>query len=827
MFCAQPGSAATLLVYNNNDAGAGSLRQAIQDNNALGGGNTIVFSNSVTGVITLGSGLSITAGVTIVGPGANVLKVSGNNSVRVFDITGVTVSISGLTIANGRLSNGDVGAGIQNLGVLTVSNCAFLNNSNTYPNIGGAIYQAGAATLLNCTFQGNSSLGGGAIYAQGQTYVTNCTFTGNSALGNGRGGAIWSATPNGVVLHSCTLFGNSAPQTQSGGGIYADSVSPVYVRNTIIASNTAGSNPDASGIFMSQGYNLIGNAGSTVWNGLGDQVGSPGSPLNPLLAPLQDNGGPTLTMAPLPGSPAIDQGKTSANPSDQRGRPRPYDNPAVPNATGGDGSDIGAVEISPVTLTVSNLNDSGAASLRQAILDASALESDIISFASNVTGRITLTNGELFISKSLTIAGPGASVLAVSGNSSTRVFEILSGNVSLSGLTICDGRVANSVGSFEQDGAVARGGGIFNQANLAIRDCVISNNAVVGGQGGPTDAGIAGNGGNGLGGGILNLSTLALLRCSLVSNSAAGGLGGVATAGGSDGMGGQGFGGGLYTFGAAAITNCVLHGSSALGGAGNAGSGSGSGGAVDNEMSLGLFTCTIANNQSGGSPFDFGGGIYDNGTQLVLRNCTVSGNQADFGGGISSGNADLGNTILAGNTAGSGPDCSGTINSSDYNLIQNTSGCTFTGTTTHNLLGQNPLLGPLTENGGPTKTMALLSGSPAIDKGKSFGFTVDQRGMLRPLDFTSIPNAGGGDGSDIGAFEYWPPSPPLTIQRAGANVLLSWPTNASGFRLQSVTNLLAVNTWSNAGGSPSIIGTQFYLTNPIPAARTFYRLAFP
>src|SRR5438093_716054 len=77
MACAQPGSAATLLVYNNNDAGGGSLRQAIQDNNALGGGNTIVFSNTVTGVITLGSALSISAGVTIVGPGANVLKVSG------------------------------------------------------------------------------------------------------------------------------------------------------------------------------------------------------------------------------------------------------------------------------------------------------------------------------------------------------------------------------------------------------------------------------------------------------------------------------------------------------------------------------------------------------------------------------------------------------------------------------------------------------------------------------------------------------------------------------------------------------------------------------
>ena len=60
--------AATLLVYNNNDANAGSLRQALSDNAALGGGNTIIFSNTVTGTITLGSALSISAGVTILGP---------------------------------------------------------------------------------------------------------------------------------------------------------------------------------------------------------------------------------------------------------------------------------------------------------------------------------------------------------------------------------------------------------------------------------------------------------------------------------------------------------------------------------------------------------------------------------------------------------------------------------------------------------------------------------------------------------------------------------------------------------------------------------------
>ena len=132
MLCAQRGSAATLLVYNNNDAGAGSLRQAITDNNALGGGNTIVFSNIVTGTITLGSALSITTDVTILGPGANVLTISGNNADRVFTINPGAVTISGLTIANGRTTG--QGGGIYSFAAfspLTIRSCVFRNNSST------------------------------------------------------------------------------------------------------------------------------------------------------------------------------------------------------------------------------------------------------------------------------------------------------------------------------------------------------------------------------------------------------------------------------------------------------------------------------------------------------------------------------------------------------------------------------------------------------------------------------------------------------------------------------------------------------------------------
>src|SRR5438552_6766168 len=86
LWCAlYPVSAMDLLVYNTNDAGSGSLREAVVNNNTLGGGNNIVFSNVVSGAITLINGeLLITENVTILGPGANVLAINGNHASRVF-----------------------------------------------------------------------------------------------------------------------------------------------------------------------------------------------------------------------------------------------------------------------------------------------------------------------------------------------------------------------------------------------------------------------------------------------------------------------------------------------------------------------------------------------------------------------------------------------------------------------------------------------------------------------------------------------------------------------------------------------------------------------
>ena len=202
---------------------------------------------------------------------------------------------------------------------------------------------------------------------------------------------------------------------------------------------------------------------------------------------------------------------------------------------------------------------------------------------------------------------------------------------------------------------------------------------------------------------------------------------------------------------------------------------------------------TIINSTITGNTATGGGGGIRNRQTLTLINATVALNLADSdnngsggGGGIlndSGAVTNAQNTIIADNfdNAVSLHDFSGTLASLGYNLIENTTGTTITGITTGNILGMDPMLGALADNGGATKTHALLLGSPAIDKGSAVTvpfaqidsrksrkqkdslnlmppLVVDQRGMMRPVDQPAIANAVGGDGSDIGAFEALAPT---------------------------------------------------------------------
>jgi hypothetical protein len=184
---------------------------------AFGSNDTIEFSSALTGgIITLnGSALpTISASMTITGPGASNLAISGNDQSAVF-VNGGTVQISGLTIEDG-ISTG-VGGGIFNFGALTVSNCTLTGNSASgdYAE-GGGIWNDGTLIVSNSTLSDNLATGdqyvvGGGIWSYGVLTVSNCTLSGNSASGDdgsGAGGGIWS---NGTLtVSNSTLSENSA-----------------------------------------------------------------------------------------------------------------------------------------------------------------------------------------------------------------------------------------------------------------------------------------------------------------------------------------------------------------------------------------------------------------------------------------------------------------------------------------------------------------------------------------------------------------------------------------------------------------------------------------
>ena len=163
---------------------------------------------------------------------------------------------------------------------------------------------------------------------------------------------------------------------------------------------------------------------------------------------------------------------------------------------------------------------------------------------------------------------------------------------------------------------------------------------------------------------------------------------------------------------------------------------------------------TIVNSTFTGNTSPHGGAILAS-TASTIVNCTIAGNSASVdGGGVwtAAGTVALRNSIVWGNTAPSGPDCFGAITSNGYNLLGSAAG--VTGVLASDMVGRDPLLGPVANNGGSTDTRKLLPGSPALDRGALDALAiVDQRGLPRPHDLPAIPPAPGGNDSDIGAYE--------------------------------------------------------------------------
>lgn len=319
-----------LTVTNLGNSGAGSLRQAILDANDTTADDTITIE--VTGTIKLAGALpDLSTNIDIQGPGANLLTVRRDTGgdYRIFTVPGgTTIALSGLTISNGMVDGN--GAGIYNAGTLTVSGCTLSGNATWFGGSGGGLYNSGTATVTASTFNGNySDWSGSGLYNVGALTLSNSTVSGN-AVGDYFGfGAIGAEGPSSrTIITNSTISGNTGQFT----GIFtawSNGYAPLHARNSIIEG--------VAGDLGSWGHNLIGN---TIFGSGFDSTDLLN--VNPLLGPLQDNGGPTSTRALLPGSPALDAGdNTDAPPFDQRGLARIVDGNGDGTAT----IDIGAYEI--------------------------------------------------------------------------------------------------------------------------------------------------------------------------------------------------------------------------------------------------------------------------------------------------------------------------------------------------------------------------------------------------------------------------------------------------------------------------------------------------
>jgi hypothetical protein len=747
------------VITNAADSGAGSLRTVLA---AMSAGSTVTFAPNLSGAtITLTNGvILLTNSITIDAsalPGG--ITVSGNNASGIFSVgAGATVSLASLTLANG----------------------------NQYD--GGALYTApgSTTTVSRCTLTGNFSVEGGAIVNDGPLVLNECTLANNFSS---YGGAIQCRAP--LTVSQCTISGNDG--YYGGGGLYINNA-PASVNNSIVAGNTAqaGTGHDMD-IFIVYGALVYSNANLVQFVD-GYQITTPTSgpvPLTnaPNLAPLGNYGGPTQTMPPLPGSPAIDgctNGTSFA--TDQRGFPRIV----------GPLADLGAVEFQDASPVVTTTADSGVGSLRYATTYTT--NSQVITFAGGLSGsNILLTSGQIVLLQSLTIdasALPGG--IQINGNNNSRIFQINNSNtVVLNSLTVTNG---NGVGAILS----GFGGGILsfgNSITLTLNNCIL-----------------AGNHAATFGGSLYAAFGSMFLNGTTIS-------GGTAAAGAGMGVQDE-----LLT-----LTGCTVSGNS--------------GGALSMIASAHTVAATFINSTfSGNSASTFAGSVLTLGAQsghtnsVVLTNCTLSGNTISSSSGQSGAiyvpngtgtyPVSLYNTIVSGNNSGGVPADIYTTNtvSGTYNLIGFIGvGRGLTNGVNGNKVGiNNPQLAALGNYGGLTQTMPPLPGSPAIDAAGATSLTTDQRGFPRPL----------GLAPDIGAVEgvYNPAGPGILT---GMNRAPSGPASFSftnstdmSFTVLATTNVAwPLNLWSNLGPvveSPAGSG-HYYFTDPQATnyPQRFYRVTSP
>jgi predicted outer membrane repeat protein len=782
---------------------ATTLRAAINAADVATGSSTI---NLPAGTYTLNSSslgsLSVTADMTISGAGAatTIINAAGLDS-SAFSVVGSSggsslSTISGVTIENASPSASSLGgSGVSFSGegpnaVLDLTNDVIEKNTGGWidalvtEGAGGGIYDSGGVVnVTGCTIAGNSAIstgtgsGGGGVYANfGDVNVLASTISGNSATD---GGAIYANTAGHLSVSNSTIAANTATiggaiylfdsglflasdtiafntATSSGGGIVSTQPLPITsgdsIQDSIVAENTvAGTEddfdaPTGLGEFTSAGYNLIGVANGDFTAFTGDQTGTADTPLNPdfTSTTIQNNGGPTFTLLPGTGSPVIDKGSNvlAVNndiapafflSTDQIGNQR------IVNGT----VDIGAVEVQAApaanNLVVENTNPSGDGSLAAAVSAANSSASpSFITFDPAVfttPQTITLGGSDLELtntSEPTTITGPAAGI-TISGGGSSRVFVVeTSVTAEIDDVTITGGG-ASSVG------------GISDNGTLTLTNDIVSHNHST------------------VGGALYVEGQLTATNTTFDSNTSSG-TGGVMF---EDGENSE------STFNGCTFSN---NSTTDVGGALAIG--------ADSPPTVTVLNSTFAGNTAKGD----GGAIYLGDGSLTIQDSTLSDNTTfeSHGAGGAIGVGGPGNTnpivltgdIIAGNfyNDGNGNTSSDDISTQatstngfpvtgSYNLIGTGGSGGLVDSTNHNQVGvANPGLAPLGNNGGPTQTMALIAGSPAISKGVAInGISADQRGVSRT----------GGVPIDIGAYQYSTPAT-VTIAAGDVNGLITY-----------------------------------------------------
>ncbi len=512
-------------------SGACSLRDAVTYANAHSAQNPVIeFQLGLTGTIILTGGtLTLDVSMRINGLGAPLLAVDGNGA-TVFAInnannSGVSVTIVGLTIQHG--GNGIIVSNAD----LHLTNSALVSN---VPSTGTALdiitFAGGTSTVTvtRCEISGNS---GGAIFNEGSLTLVNSTVSGNT----GGFGGIRAAKGSATIVSS-TISNNAAI---NGGGISVPAGANASIENTIVAGNTLSGTPaDVNGAVTSYGHNLIGNT-----SGGSGFVASDLINVDPLLGPLQNNGGPTRTQALLAASPALNALPTingGCPATDQRffSRPQPADG----------NCDIGAYELAAITYVDASASAFGFGTLAAPFPTISAGVRNVVGggtvYVAANNGAFPTYNDHITIDRSVTISGAGAGTTTVDGSHSGTVFTVNAGTtVTLSGLTI-------------QHGMSGDGGGIHTDGDaLTLIDSAVRDNAATSSGGGIfiglgdvhiTGSTISGNTATARGAGIFNGGTLTLANSTISGNAASG----------QDG-------GGLFSAGATSLVTSTISNNSA------------------------------------------------------------------------------------------------------------------------------------------------------------------------------------------------------------------------------------------------------------------------